>query len=422
MASERQLSGKVFGEYTLGEYLGYSGIAHVYKAAKKNSDEDVAVQLLPNHFVDQPGFTEAFVYNASPLMALRHQNIISVLDCGVDNGFPYLVTQYLVGPTLQDLIDASGKRGTKIPIEACLFIIDSLGAALSHAHKIDIPHGNLQPHNVLLEKTGVVMVGDFRLYHIMIYKPRFRADEDWPEADQASILEDKRLDLSALGHIFYHVVTGRAPFESSSTLLFSRAQPRPPLVPPSELASDLPNGLEEVIVKILAQDAVDRYQSIEEIIRDLGRLKQRVKTDMLPSGQLLELARVSSRYKDSEMPSVAGPEKSGKIILFFPDNGHLLELQAGKEYTLGRKHRNQPFFPDIDLTPLKGYEWGISRMHAKLVVSPEGGTITDLNSSNGTWVSGKRIPPNASIDIKSKEIFLLGRLRLQLLLPDDTLP
>jgi serine/threonine protein kinase len=418
MASERRLSGKAFGDYTLGEYLGYSGIAHVYKVAKSHSDVDLAVQLLPNHFIDQPGFMEAFIHNASPLMGLRHQNIIPVLDCGVDNGFPYLVTQYFVGPTLQDLTDASEKRRSRIPLEACLFIIDSLGAALSHAHKMGMPHGNLQASNVLLEKSGVVLVGDFRLYRIMIYKPRFHADEDWPGTDRASILEDKRLDLSALGHIFYHIVTGKAPFESSSTLLFSRAKPKPAPTPPSELVSDLPNELEEVIVKTLAPDVADRYQTIDEILHDLAAMKHRVKTNMLPSAQLLDLALDSGRYKDSEIPRAAGSGKPEKIILYFPDNGHLLELQEGKEYTFGRKHRNQPLIPDIDLTPLKGYDWGISRMHARLVVNAGKATITDLNSSNGTWVSGKRIPPDEPTTVENKEVFLLGRLRLQLLLPD----
>jgi serine/threonine-protein kinase len=418
MTSERRLSGKVFGDYTLGEYLGYSGIAHVYKAARHRSGYDVAIQLLPNHFIDQPGFNEAFIHNAGPLMGLRHQNIISVLDCGVDNGFPYLITQYFVGPTLQDLIETSKKRRSRIPISACLFIIDSLGAALNHAHKMGIPHGNLQASNVLLEKTGIVMVGDFRLYRIMIYKPRLHIDEDWPGTDRYSILEDKRLDMSALGHIFYHIVTGQPPFESASTLLFSRGRPKPVLTPPSELVPDLPNGLEEVIYKMLAPDVADRYKSIDEILKDLTNLKQKVKTNMLPTGQLLDLARESRRYKDSESPLVVGPEEPEKIVLYFPDNRHILELEEGREYTLGRKSQNQPLIPDIDLTPLKGYDWGISRMHARLVVNDGEVTITDLNSSNGTWVSGKRISPNESFRVKSKETFLLGRMRLQVILPE----
>jgi pSer/pThr/pTyr-binding forkhead associated (FHA) protein len=93
-------------------------------------------------------------------------------------------------------------------------------------------------------------------------------------------------------------------------------------------------------------------------------------------------------------------------------------LDEGQEYTIGRKYRGQPILPDIDLTPFKGYDWGISRMHASLKVSAGEATITDLDSSNGTWVAGKRIPPHEPTDLINKDIFLLGRLRLQILLPE----
>jgi serine/threonine-protein kinase len=419
MTLARQLSGKVFGEYKLGEYLGYSGIAHVYKAVHSQDHQHIAVQLLPNHFIDQPGFTETYLNKANPLIELRHKNIIPVVDCGVDNGFPYLVIEHFDGPTLQDLIDASENRKTKIPVEACLFIIQSLGAALSHAHKMSIPHGNLQPTNILLEKSGMVMVGDFRLYRIMIYKPqRQDVENDQPDGDLTSLLEDKRLDLSALGHIFYQIVTGRVPFETSSTLLFSREKPRPEIIPPSEFLPDISEEMERVIVKSLAQDKDERYQTIDQFISDLSKLKRDVETAMLPSAQLLELARTSGRFRESEMPEKIEPQKLDKTVLYFPDNGHTLALDEGQEYTIGRKYRGQPILPDIDLTPFKGYDWGISRMHASLKVSAGEATITDLDSSNGTWVAGKRIPPHEPTDLINKDIFLLGRLRLQILLPE----
>ena len=215
MTIVKGLSGKAFGNYSLGDYLGYSGIAHVYKSSLPLTNEEIAIQLLPNHFIDQPGFAETFIRKANPLKTLRHPNIISVLDCGVSSGFPYLVTKHFDGPTLQDLVDASKKRTVRIPLEACLFIIHSLGAALSHAHHVGIPHGNLQSSNILLEKSGIVMVGDFQLYRIMIYKPQLRHEEnDKPEVSKAGIREDKSLDLSALGHIFYQVVTGRPAYEA----------------------------------------------------------------------------------------------------------------------------------------------------------------------------------------------------------------
>jgi serine/threonine protein kinase len=419
MTIVKQLSGKIFGNYTLSNYLGYSGIAYVYKSTLPETDEEIAIQLLPNHFIDQPGFADTFIYKANPLKELRHSNIIPVLDCGVDNGFPYLVTRHFEGPTLQDLMDASKKRTVRIPLEACLFIIHSLGAALSHAHKIGIPHGNLQPTNILLEKSGIVMIGDFRLYRIMIYKPQLHPGEmDKPEASKASIMEDKHLDLSALGHIFYQIVTGKPPYESSSTLLFRRDKLHQILRPPSELVPDIPKLLEKVIEKALAHTPEDRYQNIDELIQDLHNTKRGAHTSMLPYGDLLELAQSSGRYKESVTPETLEKGKAENPALFFPDNGHYLELDQEQDYTIGRKNQGQPIVPDINLTPFKGYEWGISRMHASLKVSSDGVTITDLTSSNGTWYSGQRIPPNKPFDLKHKDTFMLGRMRVQVLLPE----
>jgi serine/threonine protein kinase len=419
MTIVRGLSGKTFGNYTLGDYLGYSGIAHVYKSSLPMTNEEIAIQLLPNHFIDQPGFAETFIRKANPLKELRHPNIIPVLDCGVGNGFPYLVTKHFDGPTLQDLMDASRKRTVRIPLEACLFIIQSLSAALSHAHRVNKPHGNLQSINILLEKSGLVMVGDFQLYRIMIYKPQLRHEEsERPEVSQASVQEDKALDLSALGHIFYQVVTGKPAYETSSTLLFSRERPRPPLRPPSDFVPEIPKLLEKVIEKMLAHDSEDRYRSIDEVIQELNNLKRDVKTTMLPSAQLLELAQSSGRFKDSDEIDVPDRGRSKQPVLYFPDNGHHLELEGGQEYTIGRKYQGQPIVPDIDLTPFKGYDWGISRMHATLRFSSDGVTITDLASSNGTWYSGQRIPANKPFELKHKDIFMLGRLRVQLLLPE----
>ena len=115
MTLVRRLSGKGFGKYTLGDYLGYTGVAHVYKAVHPKTNKEIAVHLLPNHFVDQPGFEEGFNHKASRLFDLRYMNIIPTLDSGVHQGYPYLVTSHIDGPTLQDLIETSEKRKVKIP-------------------------------------------------------------------------------------------------------------------------------------------------------------------------------------------------------------------------------------------------------------------------------------------------------------------
>lgn len=418
MTLVRKLSGKGFGKYTLGEYLGYTGVAHVYKAVHPKTKKEITVHLLPNHFVDQPGFEEGFNRKASQLFDLRHMNIIPTLDSGVAQGYPYLVTAHIEGPTLQDLIETSEKRKVKIPLEASLFVINSLCGALSYAHKVGFPHGNLNTSTILLEESGIVMISDFGLYRIMVYKPRFGSGNAKQKETQQRLNEEMQLDISSLGIIFYHLVTGKPPYESSSTLLFSRGSSKPDLVPPSTYTPDIPEKLEEVVIKSLAHDSDNQYHTIDELVKDLANLKRKVRTAMLPSAQLAELAEYSSRFTKTDIPEALVSKKIERATLYFPDNGQILELKEGKEYSIGRQYKGQPILPDIDLTPFKGYDWGISRLHASIRAVSKKVYVTDLGSSNGTWINGERIAPNKPYELDNRDIFLLGRLQVQVLMPD----
>ncbi len=418
MTLVRRFSGKGFGKYTLGDYLGYTGVAHVYKAVHPKTKKEITVHLLPNHFVDQPGFEEGFNRKASQLFDLRHMNIIPTLDSGVHQGYPYLVTTHIEGPTLQDLVETSEKREVKIPLEASLFVINSLCGALSHAHKAGIPHGNLSMSTILLEESGIVMVSDFGLYRIMIYKPQISSRKAKLKETKQRLNEEMKLDIASLGIIFYHLVTGKTPYESSSTLLFSRGQNKPDLVPPSAYVPDIPEKLEEIIIKSLAHDDNNQYHFIDELVKDLANLKRKVRTAMLPSAQLIELAQSSNRFSQSEIPETAAAKNIENATLYFPDNGQLLELKEGKEYSIGRQYKGQPILPDIDLTPFKGYDWGISRLHASLRAISSKVYVTDLGSSNGTWINGERITSNKPYELDNGDVFLLGRLRVQVLMPD----
>jgi pSer/pThr/pTyr-binding forkhead associated (FHA) protein len=129
----------------------------------------------------------------------------------------------------------------------------------------------------------------------------------------------------------------------------------------------------------------------------------------------------SSRFSSAGTPSeFSQKEKRGKeIALYFLDTGQVLELEPNREYTLGRIYKEQPVVPDIDLSPFKGYEWGISRLHAILEVKQDQVFITDNNSSNGTFHAGNKIPPDTPYLINHGDIVMLGKLRLQILISDE---
>ena len=94
----------------------------------------------------------------------------------------------------------------------------------------------------------------------------------------------------------------------------------------------------------------------------------------------------------------------------------MISLELNREYVIGRRHKSQPIIPDIDLSPFKAYDWGISRLHANLNVTREHVSVTDLGSSNGTWHSGARITPNEPYFLEHGDLIHLGKLKIQILI------
>jgi pSer/pThr/pTyr-binding forkhead associated (FHA) protein len=100
------------------------------------------------------------------------------------------------------------------------------------------------------------------------------------------------------------------------------------------------------------------------------------------------------------------------------DGGSIIPLEGGLEFTLGRVSGNQPILPDIDLTPYKAYENGVSRLHATIKIDNEAVSVTDLGSANGTRVNGKKVAAHTRQSIQNEDILTLGKFKIQVLIPD----
>jgi pSer/pThr/pTyr-binding forkhead associated (FHA) protein len=115
-------------------------------------------------------------------------------------------------------------------------------------------------------------------------------------------------------------------------------------------------------------------------------------------------------------PTARLVEGAKQVSLNFLDTGQVVSLELNREYVIGRRHKSQPILPDIDLSPFKAYDWGISRLHANLSVTNDKVSITDLGSSNGTWHAGSRISANQPYELKHGDVIHLGKLKLQILI------
>jgi serine/threonine protein kinase len=413
-----QLENQILDQYVLGKYLGMSGSAHVFQATDPTTNKPAHVHLLPNHQIHLPGFVQSYLEKAEKLRKLRHPSIIIVSGYGVGLGYPYVVTPQIEGSTLQNLITACIRRSRRIPIDASIFIASSLTNALLEAHRVGITHGNLKADQVLLESSGIVMLSSFGFAALLNF-------EDQPQSEifgQYQLIKNRQRDLFELGLILYSIVTLKSAYDFADIVETASLEDLPGNLsakPPIDLIPETPIEFDRLIMKLIAPKQTHRYQTIQDVQKDLKFLSSQSRTTSLPSVQLTSVAQYSSRFSNVIIPEAHAIPLKKQIALYFVDTGQVLELDDRKEYTIGRKAKGQSVVPDIDMTPFKAYEWGISRLHAGLSTVEGKVTITDLGSANGTWHAGKRIPPNSPYELHDGDIFMLGKLRIQVLIPEE---
>ena len=252
--------------YTLLEQIGYGGMAVVYRARQERLDRTVAIKILSENMAASSEFMERFRREARTSANLRHPNVITVHDFGEDErGVPYLVMEYIEGPTLADLMDA-GLDDERIPN-----LLDQISAGLDYAHARGVIHRDIKPGNVLMTEEGRAVLADFGLAWLLegaqltltggvIGTPEYMSPEQ-----AAGHPFDHRADVYALGIVLYEMLVGERPFvaETPIGVLLQHLQD----TPPSLLVArpDLPPAVGDVIAKALVKDPADRYSSAGEL-------------------------------------------------------------------------------------------------------------------------------------------------------------
>src|SRR5579864_5119476 len=248
--------------YTLLEPIGHGGMAVVYRARQDSLERTVAVKILSENLAASPEFMERFRREARTAANLRHPNVITVFDFGEDErGVPYLVLEYIEGPTLADLMD----RGLEDRRVADL--LDQIAAGLDYAHARGVIHRDIKPGNVLLTDDGRAVLADFGLAWLLdgahltltggvIGTPEYMSPE---QAGGEPI--DHRADVYSLGVVLYEMLVGERPFvaETPIAVLLQHLQDAPPSV--LDARPDLPLAVGGVITKALAKDPNERYLS-----------------------------------------------------------------------------------------------------------------------------------------------------------------
>ena len=276
MTTPHQLSDR----YELGEILGFGGMSEVHLARDLRLHRDVAVKVLRADLARDPSFYLRFRREAQNAAALNHPAIVAVYDTGeartAAGPLPYIVMEYVDGVTLRDIVHNDGpmppRRALEVVADAC--------QALNFSHQHGIIHRDVKPANIMISKTGAVKVMDFGI-------ARAIADTGNPVTQTAAVIGtaqylspeqargervDARSDVYSLGCVLYEMLTGQPPFTGDTPVSVAYQHVREDPVPPSQKYAGISPELDAVVLKALAKNPDNRYQSAAEMRADLVRV------------------------------------------------------------------------------------------------------------------------------------------------------
>jgi serine/threonine protein kinase len=260
--------GQMLGPYRIINQIGKGGMANVYKAYQPSVDRSVAIKVLPSQLAESKEFATRFQQEARIIAKLEHPHILPVFDYGESDGITYFVMRYLEAGTLKDKMEA----GRPLPLHEIDRIFTQLTDALSYAHSHGIVHRDLKPANALIDSHGNIFLTDFGIAKLLeSASPRLTQTDAImgtpayisPEQAQAGPV-DQRSDIYSLGIILYEMVTGRVPFVADTPLAIIFKHVSDPLPLPSLIKPDIPASIEQVILKALAKDPRDRFDTAAE--------------------------------------------------------------------------------------------------------------------------------------------------------------
>jgi eukaryotic-like serine/threonine-protein kinase len=275
--------GKTIGRVRIEKYLARGGMAEVYLGSHLTLERPVAVKVLHSYIEEDPDLLNRFQREAKVVAGLRHPNIVQVFDFDTVDGHPYIVMEYLSGPTLATYLRNLHEQNQRIPTHQVARLLKGLTSALDYAHELGVIHRDIKPGNILLHsKSGEIPIDqpltkdidailtDFGLVRItnsasQTATGRISGTPSYMAPEQArGDKTDHRTDIYSLGVVLYELLAGRVPFESDSTLsiIYKHINEPPPHIP------GIAPAVQNVIDRALVKDPNGRYQSSRDMAVD----------------------------------------------------------------------------------------------------------------------------------------------------------
>lgn len=258
--------------YKIISKIGVGGMADVFKGEDMLLGRPVAIKVLHQNFAGDDDFVARFKREAQAAGKLSHPNIVSMYDVGFDQGYHYIVMEYIEGETLKEYI----MRHERLSIDNAVKFTIAIAEGLEHAHAMGIVHCDIKPHNVLITKQGRIKVTDFGIARAMnagttmMYTNSIMGSAHYLSPEQASGKPvNGSTDIYSLGAVLYEMLTGRVPYEGETPISVALKHVREKLIPPTRFNPSIPTLLEAAVIKALAKRPEDRFSNITDMISAL---------------------------------------------------------------------------------------------------------------------------------------------------------
>jgi eukaryotic-like serine/threonine-protein kinase len=263
---------RVSGRYKLLEVIGDGGMAIVYRAKDLILDRDVAVKVLRSEFNKDEDFIRRFKREAESATSLDHPNIVSIYDVGEDEEIYFIVMEYVQGKTLKQYIKEHGK----LSVEESLHIMKQIVSGMAVAHDHGIIHRDIKPHNILITENGTAKLTDFGIALAITSATITHTNSILgsvhyfsPEQARGGIANAKS-DIYSFGAVLYEMVTGRVPFVGESPVSVALKHLQENVIEPRRLNPEIPQSVENIILKALAKNPLKRYDNAQELLSDMN--------------------------------------------------------------------------------------------------------------------------------------------------------
>ncbi len=260
------------GKYEILSKIGSGGTSIVYKARRLSDGFIVAIKVVRDELEDIDEHERHFRHEAEALAKMSHRNVRRILAVGQWNGSLYMVTEYIDGQTLKDIIAQNGPLPPKKAMDYAL----QIAAGMEHAHMKNIIHRDIKPQNILVSNDGTVKIVDFGIARVLSQTTRTMGGKDVvgsvhyisPEQARGSHV-DSRTDIYSFGVLLYEMFTGRVPFEGDEAVSIAMKHVNQTPEAPQSVNPAISKGINDIILKCMQKDPAKRYQTASELREDL---------------------------------------------------------------------------------------------------------------------------------------------------------